>query len=118
MTVGPRGLLAGLLFSAAAVGLALCLWALDKLRQARVHAEVNPWRRAAEQVGASWRQLVRWAQGIGQGRLWPGLLPGDPPRCPRLVAERAAAALSARCPPQLGMEPMRQQVFQGAALAT
>lgn len=118
MTVGPKGLLAGLLFSAAAVALALCLWALDQLPQARVHAQVNPWQRAAEQACGSWRQLVRWAQGIAAGRLWPGLVPGPPPFCRRLVAQRAAAALSARCPPQLGTAPLRQQVFLGAALTS
>jgi len=117
LTVGPRGLLTGRLFSAAAVALALCLWGLEKLRQAQVYAQVNCWRRPQEQAAHPWRQLGRWARGIVQRRLFRDLLPGPPPPAPQEVAARAAAALSARCPPALCKEPMRQQVFAGAALA-
>ena len=117
MTVGPLGLLTRLLFSAAAVGLALCLWGLDKHREAQVYAQCNDWRRPKEQSRHRWRQLGRWAQGIVLGRLFRGLLPGSAPQSPRAVAERAAAALAARCPPWLWEAPMLQQVFAGAALA-
>jgi transposase len=117
MTVGPMGLLTRRLFSAAAMGLALCLWGLDKQKEAAVYEQVNCWRRPAEQARKGWRQLGRWVLGIVQGRLFGGLLPGSPPQTPRAVAERAAAALAARCSPVLGTAPMSQQVFWGAALA-
>lgn len=117
MTVGPMGLLTRRLFSAAAVGLALCLWGLEKQKEAAVYELVNSWRRPPEQAFTGWRQLMRWARAIAQGRLFGGLLPGSPPQTPRAVAERAAAALGARCSPALCTAPMSQQVFAGAALA-
>ncbi len=120
MTVGPMGLVARRLFSAAAMGLGLCLWGLEKQKEAAVYQQVNSWRRSPEQAKRGWRQLGRWVHGIVQGRLFRGLLPGLPgslAQAPRAVAERAAAALAARCSPALCTAPMSQQVFWGAALA-
>jgi hypothetical protein len=117
MTVGPMGLLTRLLFSAAALGLSLYLWGIEKKPGAKVHEQVNPWRREQEASRRGWRQLGRWVQGLRQGRLFGGLCPGVVPQSSRAVAERAAAALAARCPPCLWTEPMAQQVFAGAALA-
>jgi zinc-finger of transposase IS204/IS1001/IS1096/IS1165 len=117
MTVGPLGLWTRLLFSAAAAGLALCLWGLDKQKEAQVYAQCNDWSRPLEQPGPRWRQPGRWVQGVLEGRLWRGLLRGSPPQSLRAVAERVAAALAARCPPSLWEAPMAQQVFAGAALA-
>lgn len=117
MTVGPMGLLTRRLFSAAAMGLALCLWGLEKQKQAAVYEQVNDWRRPKEEARKGWRQMGRWVVGIVQGRLFGGLLPGSPPSAPQAVAERAAAALAARCSPTLCTQPMSQQVFEGAALA-
>jgi hypothetical protein len=118
MTVGPLGLWTRLLFSGAAVGLALCLWGLEKQREAQVYMQCNDWSRPQEQSGPRWRQLGRWVQGVLGGRLWRDLLPGSPPQSPRAVAERVAAALAARCPPSLWEAPMAHQVFAGAALAS
>jgi len=115
MTVGPMGLLTRRLFGAAAVGLALCLWGLHKESTTRVYEQVNPWQRPQEMQG--WRQLGRWALGIQQGELFRGLCPGSLPLSLRAVAERAAAALGARCSPQLWGQRISQQVFAGAALA-
>jgi hypothetical protein len=111
------GLLTRRLFSAAAIGLALCLWGLEKQKEADVYEQVNDWRRPPEEARQGWRQLGRWVLGIVQGRLFGGLLPGSPPSARRAVAERAAAALAARCSPALCTQPMSQQVFAGAALA-
>ena len=117
MTVGPMGLVARRLFSAAAMGLGLCLWGLEKQKEAAVYQQVNSWRRPPEQGKRGWRQLGRWVLGIVQGRLFRGLLPGSLAQAPRAVAERAAAALAARCSPTLCTAKMSQQVFWGAALA-
>lgn len=116
MTVGPMGLLCRRLFSAAAMGLALCLWGLEKQKEAAVYEQVNSWRRPPEDTRKGWRQLGRWVLGIVKGRLFGGLLGGSLPSAPRAVAERAAAALAARCSPALCTQPMSQQVFAGAAL--
>ena len=67
--------------------------------------------RPPEEAGKGWRQLGRWVLGIVQGRLFGGLLPGSPPIALRAVAQRAAAALAARCSPALCTAPMSQQVF-------
>ena len=115
MTVGPIGLRAGLLFSVAVVALALYLWGTLRQPLGQVCAQVNPWRRSAEQTQGGWRQVGRWARRIATGRLFTGLLPGCPPPGLRAVAQQAAAAWSARCPPQLCQAPMPVQVFAGAA---
>jgi hypothetical protein len=109
------GLLARRLFGAAALGLALCLWGVQKQAVDKVYEQVNPWRRPEEMKG--WRQLGRWVKGIQQGHLFRGLCPGSQPLSLRAVAERAAAAMAARCLPALWTQPMAQQVFAGAALA-
>jgi hypothetical protein len=109
------GLLTRRLFGAAAVGLALCLWGILKESQTRVYEQVNPWQRTEEVRG--WRQLGRWAVAIKQGELFKALCPGRMPLDLRAVAQRAAAALSAMCSPQLWGQPISQQVFAGAALA-
>lgn len=115
LTVGPMGLWARRLFAVAALALGLCLWGLLKQSLTQVYQQVNPWGRPQEMRG--WRQLGRWARQIQQGRLFAGLCPGSMPQSPRAVAERAAAAMAARCPPELWIQPMLQQVFAGAALA-
>ena len=46
-----------------------------------------------------------------------GRCPGSLPSCLRAVAQYAAAALAARCPPALWTQPILEQVFAGAALA-
>ena len=109
------GLWARRLFDVAALGLGLCLWGVQRQSRTQVYPQVNPWGRPQEMRG--WRQLGRWARQIQQGRLFAGLCPGSTPPSPRVAAERAAAAMAARCPPDLGTQPIWQQVFAGAALA-
>jgi hypothetical protein len=114
--VGPLGLVAQRLFSVAALGLALCLWGCLGQPAAQVRAQVNPLLCVGDDAVRGWRQLGRWAQALKEGRLLAGLMPGAPPAGGRAVAQRAAAALAARCPAGLCGDPLPNQVFAGGAL--
>jgi len=116
LTVGPLGLVAQRLFSVAALGLALCLWGCLGQPAAQVRAQVNPLLYVGDDAVRGWRQLGRWAQALQEGRLLAGLMPGAPPAGGRAVAQRAAAALAARCPAGLCGDPLPNQVFAGGAL--
>ena len=66
MTVGPMGLLTRRLFSAAAIGLALCLWGLEKQKQAAVYEQVNRARGDSAYDPEKWSGF---AFGLGMDRL-------------------------------------------------
>lgn len=117
VTVVPQGVLPRRLFSASAIGLALCLWGLMRLCAKKVRAKVSPLRHVGATAAAGWTQLGRWTEAIRQRRLLGGVLVGPLPAAQRQVAQRAAVALSALCPPQQFGQSMPQQVFAGAALA-
>lgn len=116
-TVVPRGTLPRRLFSAAAMGLALCLLGLLRLSATQVREQISPWRCIGAAAAAGWAQLHRWTDAVGEGRLFSSVLTGPLPAARRDVAARVAVALSTRCPPQLFLRSMTEQVFVGAAQA-
>jgi len=114
-TVVPRGVVRRRLFTAAAIGLALCLFGLVRLCAARVREQVSPWRSIGAAAIVGWAQLDRWTDAVRDGRLFPEVLRGPREAGRRRdVAQRAAVALSARCPPQQWGLSMPEQVFVGA----
>jgi hypothetical protein len=118
VTVGPLGLVAHRLFSVAALGLALYLWGCLEQTAGAVREQVDPLSNAGGDPMGGWRQLGRWVQALREGRLLGGLLPGELPAAVRAVAQRAAAALAARCPAWMCGEPLPKQVFAGGALGS
>ncbi len=116
-TVVPRGVLPRRLFSAAAIGLALCLLGLLRLSVTKVREQVSPWRCIGAAAATGWAQLRRWTDAVRERRLFGGVVCGPLPAARRDVAGRAAQALSTRCPPQQFFGSMTEQVFVGAAQA-
>jgi len=117
MTVGPRGLIARRLFSAAAIGVALCLLGVVGLGAARVRHTVNPLLHVGPTAAQGWAQLGRWVQAVREGRLFRGLVRGPVPGASRAGAQRVALALSTFSPPQMFPQSLPRQVFVGAAQA-
>lgn len=116
MTVAPRTAVRKRLFTAAAIGLALALWAVVRLPAARVRQRVNPWAHVGSAAAAGWSALARWTEAIAEGRLFPAVRPAPSDWGPRRVAERAATTLAALAPPSID-EPLEARAFFGAARA-
>lgn len=97
LVVGPRGLLTGRLYGAAAVALALALWAIDGRSAREVRQAVAPGVVEREEV-RSWASLRRWAQAAATGQLWSrlrvALVAGA-----KAQAREVAAGLGAFAPP-------------------
>lgn len=97
MTVAPREVLTKRLYSAAAIALALALFAVVKLPLHEVRARVSPLTVVGATAAASWASVPRWCKAVREGRLFEvRRLPED--WTPRQVAERAATTLAARVP--------------------
>jgi hypothetical protein len=116
VTVGPRTAVRKRLFTAAAIGLGLALWAVRKMPEVMVRQRVSPWRCMGYAAARGWRTLKRWAQAIDEGRLFPTVRPAPEGWSWRQVAERAATTLAALAPPSLGA-PVEELAFLGAARA-
>jgi len=97
VTSVPRGLLRGFIYGAAAIALALALWAFERRSGVCVRTRVSPWPPGSE-CWHGWRSLRRWT--VSAERLWRWLRLGpDPPR------DRALAVvtqLAARAPHAAG----------------
>jgi hypothetical protein len=94
--VGPRGLVSRRLYSAAAIGLALALWALLGESASAVRDRVSPWSSLGDSAVTGWAALRRWTRALRQKRLWPALLRGASMDGPfRQTAETAAVRLAA-----------------------
>lgn len=117
IVVVPLGVVAGRLFAAAAIGLALTLFGVDGLPLSKVRQRVSPWRRVGASAHGSWLAVRRWVRAIREGRLFASVRHSPARFTARQVAERAAMTLGALAPPSLADEAIVQRVFAGAALA-
>lgn len=117
LLVVPSGVMAGRLFSAAAIGVALLLFGVDGLSMAATRTRVSPWHRVGATAAVSWLSLRRWARAARAGRLWACVRPAPVRFTARQVAERAARTLSALAPLALAEERLEAQVFAGVVLA-
>lgn len=115
--VVPLGAIAGRLFAAAAIGLALTLFGVDGLPLSKVRERVSPWRRVGATAHGSWLAPRRWVRAIREGRLFASVRRSATHRTARQVAERAAMTLAALAPPALAHAAIVQRVFAGAARA-
>ncbi len=70
IVVVPLGVIAGRLFAAAAIGLALALFGVEGLPLAKVRQRVSPWRRVGATAYGSWLAPRRWVRAIREGRLF------------------------------------------------
>lgn len=96
VTAAPRGVLRGFVYGAAAIALALALWAHEGLSGHHVRARMSPWPSTGAERWHGWRSLRRWAAGAE--RLWRSvrLEPDTPRRCAaRAVVQLAARAIDA-----------------------
>jgi hypothetical protein len=114
ISVGPRGLLAGWLFSAAAMAWALWLFGVARQSAAEVRRRVSPWSTVGATAAAGWVTLRRWARAVRRGRLF-----GQVRRCPaswtlRQVAARAGSTLIALAAPADRELEAEDQVWRGA----
>lgn len=116
ITVVPRGVVQGRRFSAAAIGLALALWALLARPSPEVRRRVSPQHEIGTTSAASWPMLRRWADSIRAGTLF-AVRPCPPEWTRRQYAERAATTFQAHAPPSLREHSQEAQVFAGAVLA-
>ena len=115
VTVAPRSAVRKRLFTAAAIGLALALWAVLGMSAKQVRKRVSPWACVGNAAAVGWMALTRWTQAIQEGRLFPAVRAAPGGWSPRQVAERAATTLAALAPPaQAALEVL---AFLGAARA-
>jgi hypothetical protein len=116
MLVVPGAVLRRRLYSAAAIGLALALWAVEDQAPAEVRALVSPWRIVGAAAAGGWASLRRWAGAVRAGVLFPAtrVLPDD--ARPRKVAARAATTLAALVPSSAEGLPLATRAFLGAAM--
>jgi hypothetical protein len=117
IVVVPLGVIAGRLFAAAAIGLALALFGVEGVPLREVRQRVSPWRRVGATAHGSWLALRRWVRAIRQRRLFASVRHWPAHFTARQVAERAAMTLGALAPPSLAHEVIVQRVFAGAPLA-
>ncbi|MBI4952057.1 MAG: hypothetical protein HY908_08490 [Myxococcales bacterium] len=117
IAVVPLGVVAGRLFAAMAIGLALTLFGVERLPLGKVRQRVSPWRRVGATAHGSWLAVRRWVRAIRGGRLFAGVRLSPERFTARQVAERAAMTLAALAPPALAGEVVTERVFAGAARA-
>jgi hypothetical protein len=117
IVVVPLGVIAGHLFSAAAIGLALVLFGVADLPMAEVRRRVSPWARVGASARGSWLGLRRWVRAIRERRLFASVRCSPTRFTARQVAERAAMTLSALALPSLAEAAIEHRVFAGAGRA-
>ncbi|MBK6533882.1 MAG: hypothetical protein IPF99_31140 [Deltaproteobacteria bacterium] len=112
MVVVPRGLLRGRLYAAAAISLALGLWALLGVPSPQVRARVSPWRVVGDGAQHHWTTLRRWARDGAVGRLFASVTTiADPSR--RTTAGRLATSLLGFAPPGDRGGDLESQLYAG-----
>lgn len=111
-TVLPRGLTARRHYSASAIGLALCLYGLQRLSIRETRFRVCAWRHGFERE--RWSTLHAWLAAIEHGRIFKLVRPSPQSFAAQDRAERAAATL---CSFALAPGSLDEQAFEGAALA-
>ena len=117
IVVVPLGVLAGRLFFAAAIGLAVALFGVGKLPMSEVRRRVSPWRRVGASAFGSWLSLRRWVGAIRERRLFSSVRSSPASFTAREIAARAAQTLVALAPPSLTAVAIEPRVFAGAVRA-
>jgi hypothetical protein len=112
MTVVPRGVLPGRLYTGPSIALALWLWLVTGLRDVAVRARVCGWRIAGADGGRGWAQLYRWVRGASRLFELPRPMPAS--ESVRQTAQRIVMTLSGLAP--VAITPMSSRVFAGAAI--
>lgn len=115
LTVVPRGVVRHRHYSAAAIGLALALYGLERLPVAVVRKRISPWIRLGESAVGRWAALGRWLRAVKRRLLFPGVRAVPSGFTLRQIAERAGAALAACAPPTARPRPLVEQAFLGAS---
>jgi hypothetical protein len=111
-TVLPRGLCARRHYSASAIGLALFLFGVRRLRLGETRRRVCPWQAGFETE--RWTTLFAWLTAIEQGRLLAVVRSSPSSFSLRERAERAATTF---CALAFETSIAEQEAFDGAALA-
>jgi hypothetical protein len=117
VVVVPSEVVAGRLYSASAIGLALALWGLVLATAARVRRLVCPAKILGHTAVTGWATLRRWARDVAQGKLFPSVPGAGPSASLRGVAASAASALAARADPTSRELAIERRAFLGAAHA-
>lgn len=98
LTVGPRGIMPGYVYSAMAIGLALLLWGVLHEPEVKAQRALGVHRIRGASRPERWQALRRWARAAAMGQLWRTIqvsLRGQV----RELAERVARILCARAGP-------------------
>jgi hypothetical protein len=96
VTVAPHGLLPRMLYSGAAVALALSEWASQRIATWRLRAGVSPRRGSACEREHGWRAVARWAHSAQRWWSWLRVEPGRArDRALQIAQQLAGRALSA-----------------------
>jgi len=117
IVVVPLGVIAGRLFCAAAIGLAVALFGVAKLPMGEVRRRVSPWQHVGTSAEGSWLSLRRWVHAIRARRLFASVRPAPSCCTAREIAARAAQTLAALASPALAAVAIEQRVFVGAVRA-
>lgn len=118
ITVAPCSVTRGRLFSAAAIGLALALWASGTGETAaEVRRQVSPDAVLGDTAAAGWAALRRWVQAIRTKKLFTRVRACPAGLGAREVAAHAAAALASMGPLSASGESLLTRAFAGAAHA-
>jgi len=117
IVVVPLGVIAGRLFCAAAIGLAVALFGVAKLPMGEVRRRVSPWQHVGTSAAGSWLSLRRWVHAIRERRLFASVRSSPSGFTAREIAARAAQTLAALAPPSLASGAIEQRVFAGAVRA-
>lgn len=117
IVVVPLGVIAGRLFCAAAIGLAVALFGGAKLPMGEVRRRVSPWQHVGTSAEGSWLSLRRWVHAIRAGRLFASVRASPSGCMAREIAARAAQTLAALAPPSLASVAIEHRVFAGAVRA-
>jgi hypothetical protein len=107
MLVVPREILPRRLYTAPAIGLALCLWGLLAATTAAVRRRVSPLLVVGATAHGTWITLHRWAIAMTERRLFATVTsraPPSPTMTRRRQAERGIAAIVALAPDEPTLE--------------
>lgn len=104
-------------YSAAAIALALALWAILQQPPREVRRCVGRWPIVGPSAPGRWATLRRWAKAVREGALFPGVRPSPSEWSLRDVARRAATTIAAHGPPVIGAGLEIQAFLGGACMA-
>lgn len=112
IVVRPRGVLPHRRYNAAAIALALWLWAIELASDRSVREKTSPQPTTGMSRPERWTTLRRWAKAARDGNLWPRVR-ADASWTLRQCAERAARVIAGWADTAIACD--RQRVFLGAA---